>query len=87
MRFLNPYNGINFGTVTRVKAISHEHITSTSRLKNAYDRGIRYFAAVNYTPAAVSYPLENFSQIVRDWCYLDVSEQFPYGGDNGDDRY
>lgn len=87
MKFINPYNGINFGTVTRVKAISHEHIVSTSRLKNAYDRGIRYFAAVNYTPAAVSYPLDNFSQIVRDWCYLDVSEQFPDGGDNGDDRY
>ena len=54
---INPYERIDFHTATRVKAISHEHIFKKSQVKYAYDRGIRYFACVNYLPACPSYPL------------------------------
>ena len=64
---VNPYNGIDFHTASRVKAISHEHISRKSQLKIAYDRGIRYFACVNYLPACPSYPLSNWSYEYEDY--------------------
>ncbi len=59
---INPYSSVDFSSATRIKAISHEHIYNARQLKTAYDRGIRYFACVNYHPACPSYPLSN-------WCY------------------
>lgn len=63
----NPYGNIDFKTACRVKAISHEHITRKSQLQIAYDRGIRYFACVNYLPACPSYPLSNWSYEYEDY--------------------
>ncbi len=63
----NPYDGIDFQSASRVKAISHEHISRKSQLKIAYDRGIRYFACVNYLPACPSYPLSNWSYEYEDY--------------------
>lgn len=63
----NPYHGIDFQSASRVKAISHEHISRKSQLKTAYDRGIRYFACVNYLPACPSYPLSNWSYEYEDF--------------------
>ena len=64
---VNPYEKIDFQTATRVKAISHEHIFSKSQLKYAYDRGIRFFACVNYFPACPSYPLSGWSYEFEDY--------------------
>ena len=64
---VNPYEGIDFQTASRVKAISHEHIFKKSQVKYAYDRGIRYFACVNYLPACPSYPLSGWSYEYEDY--------------------
>ena len=64
---VNPYEGIDFHTASRVKAISHEHIFKKSQVKYAYDRGIRYFACVNYLPACPSYPLSGWSYEYEDY--------------------
>ena len=64
---INPYEGIDFQTASRVKSISHEHIFRQSQVKYAYDRGIRYFACVNYFPACPSYPLSGWSYEYEDY--------------------
>ena len=64
---INPYEGIDFHTASRVKAVSHEHIFRQSQVKYAYDRGIRYFACVNYLPACPSYPLSGWSYEYEDY--------------------
>lgn len=66
-RIINPYAGIDFERASRVKAVSHEHIFTEKQLKTAYDRGIRYFACVNYSPACPSYPLSNWSFTYQDY--------------------
>ena len=66
-RIYNPYAGIDFKTATRVKAITHEHISTKEQLANAYNRGIRYFACVNYFPACPSYPLSNWFYEFEDY--------------------
>lgn len=66
-RIDNPYSGIDFQTASRVKAITHEHISNRDQVKTAYDRGIRYFACVNYFPACPSYPLSNWSYEYQDY--------------------
>lgn len=69
--FYNPYEGIDFSEVTKVNAITHEHIFTKEKLKSAYDRGIRWFAAVNYQPAVPPYPFSKWSGEYLD--YLDDS--------------
>lgn len=64
---LNPYAGIDFQTASRVKAISHEHISNKNQVATAYNRGIRYFACVNYFPACPSYPLSNWHFEYQDY--------------------
>lgn len=64
---INPYSNIDFSSASRVKAISHEHIYTAQQLKKAYDRGIRYFACVNYLPACPSYPLSHWSIEYEDY--------------------
>lgn len=71
MRIINPYSDVDFGSVTRVKAISHEHINTEARLKSAYDRGIRYFACVWYQPAAITYPLSAWNHDYQDYTSKD----------------
>ena len=66
-KIYNPYSGIDFKTASRVKAISHEHINNKERLATAYNRGIRYFACVNYLPACPSYPLSNWQYEYQDY--------------------
>ena len=63
----NPYAEIDFQRASRVKAISHEHINNKDQLATAYNRGIRYFACVNYFPACPSYPLSNWSYEYQDY--------------------
>ncbi len=66
-RIINPYANIDFEKAARIKAISHEHIFTEKQLKTAYDRGIRFFACVNYSPACPSYPLSNWSITYQDY--------------------
>lgn len=88
MKIINPYSGINFSTVKKVIGISHEHIFNTERLQNAYNRGIRWFACVNYTPAVPAAPsLASWSGTYQIWNYFDVSYAYPNGGDGGTDIY
>lgn len=88
MRIVNPYSGIDFATAKKVVGISHEHIYSTQRLKNAYNRGIRWFACVNYTPAVPAAPsLSGWSGTYQIWNYFDVSYAYPTGGEGGTDIY
>lgn len=75
LRIINPYEGIDFANAVRVNAISHEHIYEhesesgflSVHFKEAYDRGIRAFACVDYQPACPSYPLGKFSVNYRDY--------------------
>lgn len=69
--FYNPYEGVNFSEFEKVNAITHEHIFTKEALKNAYDRGIRWFAAVNYQPAVPPYPFSLWEGNYLD--YLDDS--------------
>ena len=66
-RIDNPYAGIDFNTASRVKAISHEHISTKDQVATAYNRGIRYFACVNYFPACPSYPLSKWRFEFEDY--------------------
>lgn len=88
MRVVNPYSGIDFANAVMVKGISHEHIFSTAQLKKAYDRGIRYFACVNYQPAVPAAPsLDGWSGTYKIWNFFDVSDAYPTGGIGGTDVY
>ena len=88
MRIVNPYSGIDFAQAKRVNGISHEHIFATPALKNAYDRGIRWFACVNYQPAVSAAPsLAGWSATYKRWNYYDVSATHPTGGIDGSDIY
>lgn len=77
MRLVNPYEGINFATVPKVNAISHEHIsqsTGSHSLKSAYDRGIRWFAPVWYQPAVPRYPMTGWSYEYLDYVNTDMDD-------------
>ena len=58
MRVINPYAGVDFGKT--VKSITHEHIHSAGQWTKAYERGIRHFAAMSYSPAAPRFPASNY---------------------------
>jgi hypothetical protein len=63
MKIINPYQGIEFASAKRVKSITHEHIVrgeGSASVQNAYNRGIRHFAALHYGPAVPRYPMSNF---------------------------
>lgn len=78
----NPYSGIDWSSVRRVNAISHEHIFRQDQLQNAYDRGIRFFACVNYRPSMPSYPLADWDLLYRDYTSLEdlTIEEKEYSG-------
>lgn len=81
-KIINPYSSVDFSSASRIKAISHEHIYNAQQLKIAYDRGIRYFACVNYFPACPSYPLSKWNYEYLD--YVSPSDltltSFTYSG-------
>lgn len=54
IKIINPYADVNFASTPRVPAISHEHIFNDFMMQNAYRRGIRIFACVDYYPSAPS---------------------------------
>lgn len=91
MRVINQYSGVDFATVSKVPSISHEHIFTADmgnfNVKNAYDRGIRHFCCINYTPAVTSYPLSGWNRVFRDYLYYDVSNKFKTGGIDGGNKY
>lgn len=63
MKIINPYQGIDFASAKRVNSITHEHIVcgqGSNSVANAYNRGIRHFAALHYAPAVPRYPMSNF---------------------------
>lgn len=67
MIIINPYESVDWANTPKIKACSHEHIFMKSQVKYAYDRGIRYFACVNYLPSAPSYPLSGWSGTFLDF--------------------
>ena len=60
LKIINPYEGIDFATAKIVKSISHEHITTALAWQKAYNRGIRHFPALDYSPATPRFPASNF---------------------------
>lgn len=54
MKVINPYEDVNFASTQRVPANTHEHIFNNFQMQNAYRRGIRIFACVNYYPSSPS---------------------------------
>lgn len=54
MRFINPYETVDFANTPRVLANTHEHIYNAAQFKKAYERGVRIFACINYYPSAPS---------------------------------
>lgn len=75
----NPYAGIDFTNAQTVKAVSHEHVYSSSMVARMYDRGIRFFCHVHYQPAVPRVPLSNISGTFEDWCYYDASGYYTTG--------
>jgi len=49
---LNPYEKINWQSVSRIGSATHMHMTDQELLDNGYRYGIRHFAISNYYPAA-----------------------------------
>lgn len=74
MRLINPYNSVDFSTVPKVNAISHEHIDNAARMKLAWDRGIRWFAPVWYQPAVPRYPMTGWSFEYLDYVNTDMDD-------------
>lgn len=68
----NPYSGVDWESTPRIKAVSHEHISNATQLAKMYDRGIRFFASVSYSPATPEYPYSGFSETYEDWDYFDI---------------
>lgn len=52
MNVINPYQGVNWGSVKRISSATHMHVSSQSRLDTAYKYGIRFFPNSNYYPSA-----------------------------------
>lgn len=83
----NPYERVDFSSVSFVNSISHEHIKTAESLKKAYERGIRHFACVSYNPAVPPYPLSQWSGTFEDINYVDVSYSWPNKGISGSDFF
>lgn len=74
----NPYEGIDWASVVRVNAITHEHIFDRNKLQKAYNRGIRWFACINYQPAVPSYPLSSWNRTYPDYTSTEDSTLTDY---------
>ena len=61
MKIINPYKGIDFKNALKVNSITHEHIYSEEQWKSAYERGIRHFGALHYSPACPRFPASNYA--------------------------
>ena len=83
---VNPYEGVNWDN--RVAAQSHEHCYNKSTFENAYNRGIRVFAASHYVPSLPRVPMSDFAntytykdlksvQAVLDGDYEMIDRAFP----------
>lgn len=83
----NPYEDVVFSSVNCINAISHEHIRTKDALKNAYQRGIRFFACVSYNPAVPPYPLSLWEGTFEDLNFVDVSYSWPNKGLGNSDIY
>lgn len=64
MKVINPYNGVNFSNIKKVRGVTHEHIYRKSQADLCFQRGIRIFANVNYQP---SVPSVNKTQKMSSW--------------------
>lgn len=58
MKIVNPYEGVDW--TRTVRSITHEHIHNATAFANAYNRGIRHFAAMSYSPASPRFPASNY---------------------------
>lgn len=71
MKIINPYAGVNFATDKRIRSVSHEHIYQREQAERCYNRGIRVFANVNYTPAVPSVnrtqKMSAWDMVYKDW--------------------
>lgn len=61
MKIFNPYEGIDFKNALKVNSITHEHIYTEATWKSAYERGIRHFGALHYSPACPRFPASNYA--------------------------
>lgn len=61
MRIINPYEGVDFMSTSRVLGNTHEHIYNITQVKRAWDRGVRVFGCVNYFPSAPSVSPKHFN--------------------------
>lgn len=87
---INPYAGVNWGTVQRVVSASHMHIPDQDSFENAYTNGgIRHFPISNYYPSAPTYPLDNpvwpveFTDIPLDVLGMPNAEHHSFVGEKG----
>lgn len=67
MKIVNPYEGVNFGSALRVRSTTHEHIFDRAAAERCYNRGLRVFANVNYTPAVPSLKMSSWNRVYKDW--------------------
>lgn len=61
---INPYSGINLGTVERIQSVSHQHLSHSSdeltksNFNTIYGTGVRHFAISRYRPSLITYPFD-----------------------------
>lgn len=57
---INPYSGINWGSVEKVCSVTHQHGAYDATVQNLYNRGVRHAAMSNYYPSKPYYPMADF---------------------------
>lgn len=73
---INPYENINWESVTYLKSNTHLHGRGQDRFERSYNQGQRHFAITWYTPAEITYPLSNwFENIPSDVIGSPASEK------------
>lgn len=61
---INPYSGIDLGTVERIQSVSHQHLSHSSdeltrsNFNTIYGTGVRHFAISRYRPSLITYPFD-----------------------------
>lgn len=69
MKYVNPYQELNWDKIQRIQGTTHMHCPNAQYLQNIYDQGIRHMSITNYYPSAPVYPLssrEDFAEILRE---------------------
>lgn len=79
---INPYENVDWGTVSYVQGISHEHGTTEATVQNLYGQGVRFLPMSNYYPSSPYYPASVYYPNItyEDLIFAPNAEQHNMGG-------